>query len=417
MSIRSLYVLLLLFILPYPAFAAPEILLFSRIIDGTGEILGGTEIAVENGRILAVGNNLTSRYPDATVRDMKRLTALPGIIDVHTHLTYGLAGEPGGDAWSELGATPLDARLVAAARNAVKTLETGVTTIRDLNAGNNLDFYMRALIESGTIRGPRMLISGPGMHPSNEPSSRPGQLKDPVAEATAFAAARMAEGADWVKIFATSGSASDLTSRQQYGYGEIAAAVEIAAKSGRRVAVHTYGPEAVADAVRARVHSIEHATGLSDDLLRRIAEAGIVYVPTIDHNRYYADHAAEYGYDAEIKRNLHAFVERNLETVRRAHKLGVKIAMGSDAVLTGFGENTGELSWFIKAGMTPAEAIQTATVNGAELLGLENEIGRIAPGYRADIIAVTGNPGRDINDLITGVIWVMKEGTVVADKR
>jgi len=144
-----------------------------------------------------------------------------------------------------------------------------------------------------------------------------------------------------------------------------------------------------------------------------MVERGTIYVPTIDHNRYYADHRDEFGYSAAIARNLMAFVDRNLETVRRAHQAGVRIAMGSDAVFTGFGENTRELAWFVKAGMTPTEALTTATTNGAMLLRMENALGRIAPGYYADLVGVRGDPSADIRAVIEGVRWVMKGGAVV----
>ena len=137
--------------------------------------------------------------------------------------------------------------------------------------------------------------------------------------------------------------------------------------------------------------------------------------PTIDHNRYYVEFRNEYGYDDKVAARLNAYIEKNLETARRAHKAGVKIAMGSDAVFTMFGQNTRELAWFVKAGMTPAQALQTATTNGAALLGMSDRLGAIAPGYFADIVAVEGDPLSDINVAIAKVRWVMKDGQVVVD--
>ena len=181
------------------------------------------------------------------------------------------------------------------------------------------------------------------------------------------------------------------------------------------MAVHSYGPEAVPDVIRAGVHSIEHAVGMSDELLATWAASTTFYVPTIDHNRYYAEHRSEYGYDDKIVQSLREFVVRNIETLKRAHKAGVRIAMGSDAVMTGFGENSHELLWFIEAGMSNAEALRAAIANGAELLGMEDRLGRLAPGFIADIIAVEASPLEDIEAIVNGVVWVMKDGRVVAE--
>jgi imidazolonepropionase-like amidohydrolase len=240
-----------------------------------------------------------------------------------------------------------------------------------------------------------------------------GETRDAVYEFVEFTEQRIAEGADWLKIFATTGSADDLTGKQQFLYPEIKAATDTAHAAGLKVAVHSYGPSAVADALRAGVDSIEHPVGLTDQLLEQWAATDTVYVPTIDHNRYYADHRDEYGYDESIESDLHAFVQRNVESLRRAHEAGLTIAMGSDAVMSGFGQNTLELEWFIEAGMTTAEAIQTATMNGARLVGHEQYLGRLKSGFAADIVAVAGNPLRDIRAITRNVKWVMKDGDVV----
>ena len=140
-------------------------------------------------------------------------------------------------------------------------------------------------------------------------------------------------------------------------------------------------------------------------------------MPTIDHNRYYIDSKDEYGFAPETIPPLQAYIEKNLESTRRAFKAGVKIAMGSDAVYTMFGQNTRELGWLVKAGMTPAQALAAATTVPAALLGMEKSLGAIAPGYYADIVAVDGDPLADVNVLINRVRFVMKGGTVVVDKR
>jgi imidazolonepropionase-like amidohydrolase len=147
-----------------------------------------------------------------------------------------------------------------------------------------------------------------------------------------------------------------------------------------------------------------------------MARKKVVWVPTIDHNRYYAENARLYGWTKAQVAKLNDYLERNLKSAQRAHAAGVRFAMGSDAVFTMFGENTRELAWFVKAGMTPAQALRTATVHGADLLGMEKSLGAVAPGYFADLAAVEGDPLKDIEVVIRKVRWVMKGGQVVIDK-
>ncbi len=265
------------------------------------------------------------------------------------------------------------------------------------------------------MAGPRLFLAGLGLHRLSLAPIKEGQSRDVVTEFSQQARQRIDIGVDWIKIFATTGSAWDLSSEQVFFYPEIKAATDIAHKAGIRVAVHSYGPSAVPDALRAQVDSIEHAVGMSDELLQMWADTDVIYVPTVDHNRYYADHRDEYGYDEDGEAELRAFVGRNTETLRRAHKHGIQVAMGSDAVMTMFGQNTRELEWFLEAGMTPSEALRAATINGARLLGREDFLGRLAEGYAADIVGVEGDPLVDIRAVTRGVKWVMKGGIVVVD--
>ena len=175
------------------------------------------------------------------------------------------------------------------------------------------------------------------------------------------------------------------------------AAVDAAHAKDRPVAIHSYGPSGVKDAVRAGADSIEHGIDLDDETIADMVRRGTVWVPTIDHNRYYVDAKDEFGFAPDTIPPLQAYIEKNLESTRRAFKAGVKIGMGSDAVYTMFGQNTRELGWFVKAGMTPAQALATATTIPAALLGHANDLGAIAPGYFADIVAVEGDPLADID--------------------
>jgi imidazolonepropionase-like amidohydrolase len=199
-------------------------------------------------------------------------------------------------------------------------------------------------------------------------------------------------GADWVKMYGSSGGFEDVTGNQTFTFEEMKAAVDAAHSVGKRISIHSYGPSGARDAVRAGADSIEHATDMDDETIAEMARRGTFYVPTIDHNRYYVDNADKYGFYAGSTDRLNDYIRRNLETARRAHKAGVCFAMGSDAVFTMFGQNTRELGWFVKAGMTPAEALGSATTNGAALLGMEKSLGAISPGFYADIVAVEGDP-------------------------
>ena len=397
---------------------APTVLTFAAIVDGTGEPVAGREIVVEHGVIVAIGESLAARYPGARRVDLSGLTAIPGLIDTHVHITYGLSGPSRGDAWHQLlQETPAPERLVASIGHAAKMLEIGVTTARDLFALDHVDFYLRELIERGIVPGPRLFLSGAGIHPLVMPVATSGTEAERISSLSQRARDVADSGAAWLKIFATTGTGSDLSGQRVYHYPEIKAATDIAHARGLQVAVHAYGPAAVPDAIRAGVDSIEHAVDVDDESLRAWAASGIFYVPTIDHNRYYADHREEYGYDDGAERALRAFISRNVAMLRRAHEAGVPVAMGSDAVMTMFGENTRELEWFVAAGMTPGEALRAATLNGAQLLGQQDRLGRLAPGFAADVVAVTGQPLTDIRAVTRQVVWVMKAGEVMVDKR
>jgi imidazolonepropionase-like amidohydrolase len=308
-----------------------------------------------------------------------------------------------------------------ARKGALRTLEAGVTTVRDLGADQYMDIAMRDLINRGEMAGPRMFVCGYGLYVTNTPykpglNLPGGGIADGVPEVLRVVRQQIAAGADVIKMYASTGTDDDTTGFQTYTYEEIKAAVDMAHQFGKKIAIHSYGPDGARDAVRAGTDSLEHATDMDDATITEMVKRGTFYVPTIDHNRYYLDNWQKIGYANGFQEKTKAFIARNLETARKAHKAGVKFAMGSDAIYTMFGENTRELGWFVKAGMTPEEALRTATTNAAELLGKEKELGAVAPGYFADLVAVDGDPLVDINVAINKVRWVMKAGAVVADK-
>jgi imidazolonepropionase-like amidohydrolase len=208
-----------------------------------------------------------------------------------------------------------------------------------------------------------------------------------------------------------------VTGRETLTYEEMKAIVDAAHASGKRVAIHSYGPEGGRDAVRAGAESVEHPIDLDDSTFAMMVAQGTFYVPTIDHNRYYAEYHEQFNYTPAQVAALDSFRLRNAETARRAFKAGVKLAMGSDAVFNMFGQNTRELLRYTEIGMTPAQALATATTNAAALLGMEKKLGAVAPGYFADLVAVEGDPLADIHVVTDRVRWVMKGGQVVVDKR
>ena len=396
------------FITCLPIQAQTTTLRFSSLITGQGETITDAVVVIENNKIIKVASGKKQIPKNTKLIDLRPLTAIPGLIDAHTHITYYWDQTPGTRPWAQLGTLGAVVTVYLAQENARKALETGVTTIRDLGSFDNMDFAMRDLINRGAMVGPRMFIAGRGI--SNRRTKGVEAVK-------AFAQEQIDAGADWIKMYGSTGSANDLTGKQTFNFEEMKAAVEVAHLAGKRISIHSYGPDGARDAVRAGTNTLEHATDMDDATIKEMARKGVIYVPTVDHNRYYAAHKDEYGYNDTDVNNLNDYIQRNLETLKKAVKAKVKIAMGSDAVFTGFGENTGELNWFVKAGMTPAEAIETATTIGAEMLGMENELGAIAPGFFADIVAVEGDPLQDIHVVINKVRWVMKDGKVVVDKR
>jgi imidazolonepropionase-like amidohydrolase len=340
--------------------------------------------------------------------DLSRYTAIPGLIDAHTHLTYILDNPVNQSGRSA-------AVVFLSQENARKTLETGVTTVRNLGAAEYADIAMRDLIDKGLMVGPRMFVSGYGLQITRGRTPT-AATADGVAEVLRVVRQQIAAGADWVKMFSSTGSGRDVTGFETFTFEEMKAAVDAAHALGKRIAIHSYGPDGARDAVRAGTDSLEHAAGMDDATIAEMVRRKTFYVPTIDHNRYYADNYKKLNYPAEAVADLNAFIERNLETARKAFRAGVRFAMGSDAVYTMFGENTRELQWFVKAGMTPEQALRTATTNGADLLDRKDSLGALHPGYFADVVAVEGNPLEDIDVVLHKIRWVMKAGEVVVDR-
>ena len=407
-----------------------KVIRFGKLVDGTGAVLTNAAVVVEGDRIKSVGPWSSTSVPGAEVIDLSRYTGIPGLIDVHTHLA-GFAGDPGGPTHG-LAQAPNQALLrppvidMFLAREAPqRMLEAGVTSVRDVGTYQMMDIAMRDLINRGTIPGPRMFVSGPIVRSSSALGvAVPEATADGPAEMTRVVRRLIAAGADHIKIMGTTaaGPSAPGATRTVAVYtgtyamftdDELRTAVEVAHGLGKRVAVHTIGQAGARSAVRAGANSIEHGIGLDDSTMAEMAKRGTILVPTLYNGVYTAERVRPQ--ERAWFENLAA---QHVETVRRAVKAGVTIAMGSDVCCITWmsGEHTRELAWFVKAGMTPAQALATATTNAAALLGKEKELGSVAPGYFADLVAVDGNPLADIDVVVSKVRWVMKGGAIVVDR-
>jgi len=381
---------------------------FAHLWDGE-RLVDDATVVIEDGRVASVLTGSGQVPAGATVMDLRPYTAIPGLIDLHTHITYYWDRKPGTRPLGQPRRRPA-VTVFLAQDNARRTLETGVTTIRDLGASGEADMAMRDLVAMGAMIGPRMFVAGQGI------SAGRGWTPDAAAMAK-NAEDRVKAGSDWVKVYGSRGSFDSVDTTQTLTFDEMKAIVDTAHGLGHKVAIHSYGPSGVKDAVRAGADSVEHGIDLDDETIAEMVKRGTVWVPTIDHNRYYVDAKDEFGFKPEAIAPLQDYIAKNLESTRRAVKAGVKIGMGSDAVYTMFGQNTRELEWMVKAGMTPAQALATATTTAADLLDQKDRLGRIAPGFAADLVAIEGRPLDNINDVVNGVRWVMKEGAVVVDRR
>ena len=392
---------------------------FAALVDGSGRVTPDAIVFIAGDTVVHVASGDRAIPAGIPVTDLRPLTAIPGMIDAHTHMTYWR--DKINDPMGQRAPRARDSVVMMAAENARRTLETGVTTVRDLGASNYTDIAMRDSINKGAMLGPRMFVAGFGLSKFNSgrggtPQPARGQIRD-TADIPVAIKAQVDAGADWIKMYGSTGSFQNVTGRQTFTDLEMRVATATAHKLGKPIAIHSYGDSGGRAAMRAGANSVEHPAGLDDATIAEWARTKTIYVPTVDHNRFYAENAALLRYNAQQVAALDSFRALNLESVRRAAKAGVKIAMGSDAVYWMHGENTMELRRFIEAGMTPAQALATATTNGAALLGMAKKLGRVARGYYADIVAVDGDPLADIEVVVTRVKWVMKGGKVVVDKR
>lgn len=358
-------------------------------------------VIISDEKIISVGTD--EKVPQgAKVIDLGDVTLLPGLIDAHTHITYhfdesGLFGASGD-------ASPA-VTLKYAEENARKTLDAGFTTIRNLGAGQRVDIQLRDEVNNGKVVGPRMLVSGQPFTPDILSGASKTERLEIIQE---FVGTRIAEGADVIKIFEGVGSfGSALLSPE-----EIRVAVDIAHRAGKKVAVHAHEAAAVIAAVKGGCDSIEHGTFMNDEAIQLMVKNRVPLVPTIYLPTHYLSHKKQFVFEDSTWTFFERLRAVNQENLKRAKRAGVRVVSGSDAVAGVHGQNAEEPVWLVKAGLSPVEVLKAATIDAAELLGLTGQVGEIKPGAFADIIAVRGDPTKDIN-VLERVAFVMKSGTVI----
>jgi imidazolonepropionase-like amidohydrolase len=402
-----------------PASAPRAIVLHAaRLLDvETGRTTAPGEILVQGGLIVEVGAKVNHPHPSEFI-DLGDTTLLPGLIDAHVHLFL----HPGAEDLQTVQES-VPQRTILAALAARDDLLAGFTAERDMGTegAGSADTAVRNAIDQGLIPGPRLRISGNaisilgghedaiGYNPEQHVLGNATYANNSAELVTAIRA-ELKEGADFIKIYETGPDKiadGRLTTPYQYTEEELATAVREAARTGNRVAVHAMGEPGTLYAARAGVESIDHALQLSDETMRLMREKQIFAVPTFTIFEYFADHAATPAQGARDRQllDLHA------QEFKKQLAAGVPFAMGSDVGPFPHGTQAREFVLMVKFGMSPLAALQAGTLNGAKLLGWQNQIGVLKPGYDADIIAVPGDPLQDIAAL-QKVSFVMKDGVI-----
>lgn len=391
-----------------------------RLVDVVaGRVLDDQLILIEADRISAVGPAGTLAIPQgARVIDLSSHTVVPGLIDTHTHIT----SDPGLPPYYEYGISTPRAALKGA-RFARETLLSGVTTVRDVGAAGYADIALRDAVNAGDVIGPRILASGPplgitGGHCDEnmlapEFDERAEGVADGPVAVRAMVRRNIKYGADLIKYCGTGGVFSKGTrvGAQQYTAEEVAALVDEAHMHGRKVAVHAHGANGIKVALRAGVDTIEHASLIDDEGLQLAREKGAYLSMDIYNTEYTQSEGPKRGELEEFLRKDREVADIQRENFRKAVRMGIKLTMGTDTGVHPHADAPKQLEVMVRYGMSPMQALQAATWVGAEALGISGEVGRIAPGYSADLIAVEGDPLADIR-LLESVRFVMKQGVV-----
>jgi imidazolonepropionase-like amidohydrolase len=416
-------------IMPSMVAAQTTVIHAGRLIDVPGEApRGPSTIIVEDGLIVAIVDGYAERPEGAEFIDLRAHTVLPGLIDSHVHLTSDSGGLAG-----QLEAVTLSpaAQAFNAQANGMKTLRAGFTTVRNLGDGDGAVFALRDAVNAGKAMGPRIIdagssLSGTAGHSDDalgyRDELRPffagsGSTCDGAEDCRRAARHQIGRGADVIKMTITGG----VNSRIGAGLGsqmfddEAAAVVATARMFGRKVPVHSHGADGTLQALKLGVDSIEHGTMLNEDVIALWAKSKTYYVPTLSTVNGYKERLAANpdAYEPDVLAKIKWRIEITGKTLETLVPRGVRIAFGTDAGVSKHGRNGDEFELMVAHGMTPESALVAATINAADLLGLSDKIGTIAPGKSADIIAVSGDPLKDVS-VYKDVQFVMARGTVVA---
>jgi imidazolonepropionase-like amidohydrolase len=398
------------------------------LFDGlSGKLETDMVVIIESGRVSRVDKaKVLAIPPGATVIDLSRDYVLPGLIDCHTHLQYRIDKQSDLD---KLHRSPFHYAL-AAEKNARIMLMAGFTSVRDVGSKPFVIVDLRGYIDDGYLEGPRIVASGPdisitgghgdvkGFPPNLQtylyPGERDFQIADGVDQVRHVVRAQIRYGVDVIKIDASGGvlSNGDSPAAPQFSMDELRAAVEEAHAAGRKIAAHAHGAQSIKNAVLAGVDSIEHGTLLDDEGIELMRKRGTVLVADIYDDDFILAQGKQVGYSDEMLAKERGLGQIQRDNFAKAVKAGVKVAYGTDAGVYPHGDAAKQFVYMVKYGLSPADAIRSATSWAAELLGRANDVGAIAPGRYADLIAVSDNPLGDVRAL-EHVKFVMKGGVVV----
>jgi imidazolonepropionase-like amidohydrolase len=395
------------------------------LFDGTGEgTVSDVTILVRDGRITEVGRAVTVPAGAEHI-DLSGWTVMPGFIDLHTHITGGpedLTRPPGSFLYTQYPEYPV----LKGAVNARTTLLAGFTTIRDVGAPATAALALRDAIANGLLPGPRIIagigLGTTGSHCDPTTGIRPGHFDldgartyvyDGAAGAEVAVRRAVRDGADVIKVCATAGvlSITDDIGPAQMTLAELEAVVRTASMLNRRVAAHAHGIEGIRNAVRAGITTIDHGSVLDEPILQEMKERGTWLVPTMMAYEGVVEMARAGQLPPGPTQKTFAIEPLVRDSHRRAIRAGVPIAFGTDAGVFAHGRNAREFQLMVDAGMTPAAALLAATRNAAAALDLSDDLGALTPGHRADIIAVQGDPLRDIA-ILQNIGFVMKDGVI-----
>ncbi|MFN5644008.1 MAG: amidohydrolase family protein [Sphingomonadales bacterium] len=391
---------------------------------------GASTIIVRDGKVVEIRAGHGNAPAGARLVDLRDKFVLPGLIDSHVHLD----SDAGGNAALVEAVTSSDAATAyRAAGNARKTLMAGFTTVRNLGDGTGATLALRDAIAAGDLPGPRIIDAGRSISTTSghmdgtlsmsedlHASIDQDNLCDGVESCRQAIRKQIRRGVDVIKIATTGG----VNSRIGAGLGrqifddEVKALVDTAHLYGKKVAVHAHGTDGVNAALAAGANSIEHGTTLDDASLKLFKQAGAYYVPTLSTVNGYLERLAANpnAYPPDVLAKVKWRIEVTGKSLEKAYPAGVKIAFGTDAGVSKHGRNADEFELMVKHGMSPAAAIEAATVNASQLLGVDAEVGTLEPGKAADIIAVAGDPTRDVT-VLKSVRFVMKNGVIHKDER